>query len=62
MDWVIEILVIYLSISLFFFIFPALIWGKKQYKNSKFTNILNNSNILNIAHRGGPRYGVENTF
>lgn len=52
------VLGLYFSVSLFFFIFPTLIWGKKKYKNTQLTKMLQSNKILNIAHRGGPRHGT----
>ena len=52
----------YFLVSLFFFIFPNLIWRKKTYKNALFQKALSSNKILAIAHRGGTRHCTENTM
>lgn len=56
------ILASYLIFSIFLFFFPTVLHKPINYNHPLFYKALFGKTILRIAHRGGPRYGTENTI
>lgn len=53
----------YVSISVFFFIFPNIIHKKRRYECPLMNEAIENKKrILKVAHRGGSRLHMENTL
>lgn len=59
---IITIFILYWSISLFFFLFPQLIFKRKKHSNLTEKLISEKGKIALIAHRGGSRENLENTM